>query len=664
VSTRPPNPPRPNKARDLWRRAQLTWRYQGPKEVAVRAITLPLRPTPLGAKLGHGRRYGSQEAAARRWYADHAKPVTIVIPTFGDPSLVEACVASLRKTTRRNRTKIVVVDDASPDPVHRARVKALKADVVQLEANAGFAAACNAGIARAPGGHDVVVLNSDTIAHPRWLERLQYQAHRDRDTALAGPKLLYPDNRIQSAGSMRNPGAPEWFDHRYRFKDAVHPEANLPLKALAMTGACLYIRRDFLDEHGAFDEAYGMAYEDVDLCLRAWEAGRTVVYAPRSTLTHLESVTRPKEPGERELASQALFWERWGDWFDARNVRTEDGHLRIVYVTEDTGVGGGHRDIFEHVNRLRARGHDVQVWSLAGQPDWFDLDATVREFDTYADLGTALDEIEAIKIATWWNTGHTVWEASVRRGIPVFFVQDVETSYYPGDADMQTHVLASYREEFRYLTISGYNRERLAELGRHADLSEPGLDAGTFHPLPGVERREDVLLALGRTNPLKNLPLTIDAWELLGREPMLTLFGIEPGLGPKYGVQYVTKPSDEGVNRLFNECTVFVQTSVHEGFCLPPLEAMATGAAVVCTDAHGNRDFCVDGTNCLIPDPTPESVAGAIGRLLEDPALRARLGESGMATARTYAWEARIDALEEWFEGLATGSRRPAAPRG
>lgn len=70
-------------------------------------------------------------------------------------------------------------------------------------------------------------------------------------------------------------------------------------------------------------------------------------------------------------------------------------------------------------------------------------------------------------------------------------------------------------------------------------------------------------------------------------------------LGPKYGARYVERPSDEGVNELFNQATVFVQTSTHEGFCLPPLEAMATGGAVVCTDAHGNRDFCVDGENCL-----------------------------------------------------------------
>jgi glycosyltransferase involved in cell wall biosynthesis len=73
-------------------------------------------------------------------------------------------------------------------------------------------------------------------------------------------------------------------------------------------------------------------------------------------------------------------------------------------------------------------------------------------------------------------------------------------------------------------------------------------------------------------------------------------------------VRYVESPDDEQVNELFCQATVFVQTSVHEGFALPPLEAMATGAAVVCTDAHGNRDFCVDGVNCLMP----EANAGAM----------------------------------------------------
>ena len=276
-----------------------------------------------------------------------------------------------------------------------------------------------------------------------------------------------------------------------------------------------------------------------------------------------------------------------------------------------------------------------------------------RTFADYDDLVDALAPIDAIKVATWWDTASPVWLASVTHGVPAFFVQDIETSYYPGDMAMTAHVLASYRQEFRYMTISGWNRDRLAELGLSAAMVPPGIDLETFRPLSGVARRDDMLLALGRTNPLKNLPLTIDAWRALGEtRPELVMFGIEPELGPEHGATYVTRPSDEGVNELFNQAAVFVQTSTHEGFCLPPLEAMATGAAVVCTDAHGNRDFCVDGENCLIPEPTVESVSGAIARLLGDPALRARLGAAGIATAADFTWDKRIDELEDFLEGL------------
>jgi hypothetical protein len=416
-----------------------------------------------------------------------------------------------------------------------------------------------------------------------------------------------------------------------------------------------------LEKVGLMDERFGMAFEDVDYCLRAWEAGFRILYCPWAELTHAESVTRGTEVGEREAESQRRFWAKWGDWFDRRSVRTPDGRLRVVYVTEDTGVGGGHRDVFEHINRLRARGHEAELYSLGGQPDWFDLDAPVHTFDDYDDLVDALARENAIKVATWWNTAVPVWLASVSRGVPVYFVQDIETSYYPDDPSVQSAVLASYREEFHFMTISEWNRERLREQGCDAALIPPGIDLDTFRPLEG-RRRDDLVLAIGRSNPLKNLGLTLDAFRALppGRAE-LRMFGIEPELGDEHGVPYVDSPSDDEVNDLFNQAAVFVQTSIHEGFCLPPLEVMATGGAVVCTDAHGNRDFCRDGVNCLMPAPTVDAVADAIQRLLDDPELRGRLGEAGVRTAADYAWERRIDALEEFLEGVA-GSPAPPAP--
>jgi glycosyltransferase involved in cell wall biosynthesis len=427
----------------------------------------------------------------------------------------------------------------------------------------------------------------------------------------------------------------------------------------------MYVRRPVIERIGLLDERYPMAYEDVDWCLRAWQAGFRVLYFPAAQLIHHESVTRGTELGERERASQRLFWERWSELLDARSVSAgaeSGGRLRIAYVTEDTGIGGGHRDIFEHLNRLSERGHDVSLFTLGEPPDWFALRVPVHSFADYDELSTALAQLDAIKVATWWITAAPVWAASVVRGIPVYFVQDIETSYYPDDERARHAVLDSYRPEFRYMTISSWNRERLRELDLEAELIPPGIDLDTFRPRPEVARRGDMVLALGRSNPLKNLPLTLAAWRALpAPRPELCLFGIEPELADGEGMRHVEAPDDEQVNELLCQATVFVQSSTHEGFALPPLEAMAAGAAVLCTDAHGNRDFCRDGVNCLMAQPTRAALTEALQRLLADPELRARLGRAGIETAKEYAWERRIDALEAFFERVAATRRMALA---
>jgi GT2 family glycosyltransferase len=643
----------------LPRRAWLTLRYRGVRSFLFRALTFPLRLTPLGRRIGLGSDR-THALRARRWYARQGRPVTIAIPHFGAPEQTVEAVRALRRTTERDRVRIVVADDASPAPhprALRAALEGLADEVILAEENGGFAVNANRAMRAARPDEDVVLLNSDVIALPGWLETLQQRAHGADDIGIVGPKLLYPDRTIQSAGSYRNTGAPEWFDHRYRFKPPDHGPANLGAPCIAVTGAAMYVRRSAIERIGLLDERYPMAYEDVDWCLRSWEAGLRVMYEPDSALIHLESKTRGTDQGERELRSQRLFWERWGDWFDARDVRTSDGRLRIVYVTEDTGVGGGHRVVFEHLNGLAARGHECALYTLDDGPDWFDLDVEVRSFEDYDELTAALAGVDAIKVATWWNTAAPVWNASVRRGIPVYFVQDIETSYYPHHPDMHPSVIGSYRREFRYLTTSQWVGDRLRELGLDPHTIPPGVDHDTFRDLGG-ERRGDVILTVGRTLPLKNLDLTLEAWGgIPNGRPELWMFGIEPELGERPGARYFERPSDAEVNELLNSATALVQTSRHEGFCLPLLEAMATGAPVICTDAHGNRDFCRDGENCLMVDDDPEAVRAAIERLMRDGELRARLAEAGKRTAERYAWPPLIDELERFFDGVAPGPR-------
>ena len=243
------------------------------------------------------------------------------------------------------------------------------------------------------------------------------------------------------------------------------------------------------------------------------------------------------------------------------------------------------------------------------------------------------------------------------KGIPVYFVQDIETSYYPDDESVRHAVIDSYRPEFTYMTISGWNRERLRELGLDAVLIPPGIDLECFRQRPEVQRRNDMVLALGRTNPLKNLPLTIEAWRALPEpRPELCMFGIEPELATDAGMRYIEQPTDEEVGELFSQATVFVQTSTHEGFCLPALESMASGGAVVCTDAHGNRDFCEDGENCLMPEADP----GGGQRGARAAARRSGAAGAGRARRGGHRGGVRVGAAHRRARGVSAGRGKAA----
>lgn len=606
---------------------------------------------------------GVDEEAIVRWYAEKSRPVTVVIPSYNDLVVLVPCLESIAKTTTPDKVKVIVVDDYCVEE-HREKLRALENEqvtVVYREKNGGFAKAVNAGLRAAPKDQDVVLVNSDIVAHAGWIEALQYGAYEfGVDTGIVGPKLLYPDGRIQSAGSYRNTEVPEFFDHYYRFQDANYGPANVPQYCLAVTGAVMYVKREFMDYIGILDENFPFAFEDVDWCLRGWEAGYRTLYFPSSTLTHMESATRAKNTtmSDREKRSVEYFWEKWGDWFDKRNVLDAQGRIRIIYVLQTLGWSGGIKMVFDHANRLDKKKFNVEIWGLDHHDSPWKLndDVKLRTFKNYDRMTAALGDQEAIKVATWWETAFPVWLSSVKKGIAAYYIQEIETWFYPNDVVAQSVVVSCYRKEFKNMTTSQYNLQEIREMGLKAEAIPCGFDSKVNYPLKGVKRENDMLVCNGRGFFQKNFDFTLKGWQAMGADrPRMVAYGPEPELARlDEKITYKSRPSNEGVNELFNKATVLVQTSRHEGFCLPLLEAMATGAPVVCTDAHGNRDFCFDGKNCLIVEhDNIEQLRDALQKLFDDPALRKRLSKEALKTAQDYEWNKVIKRVARFYEGVA-----------
>jgi len=602
---------------------------------------------------------GVDKHLIERWETD--KVVSIVIPSYNDFDLLKICVESVHKTCAKDNYEIIIVDDYCQEE-NRVKLRTLadsKTRIIFREENGGFAVAVNTGLRAVPEKNDVVMLNSDIEAHPGWLKALQYGAYEfGNNVGIVGPKLLYPDGRIQSAGSHRNTDQPEWFDHYYRFQDADYGPANVPQYCLAITGACQYIKREFIDAVGILDEGFAFAFEEVDLCLRGWEKDYKTLYFPASTLTHHEGVTRSKNKdiSSKEKASLVYFWQKWGDWFDKRNIKNKEGKTRIIFILQSLGFSGGIKNVIEHANRLADEGFDTEIWSLDAKAPAWPINVPTRAFTDFESLTSALEKEEAIKVATWWETAFPVWLSSVKKGIAVNMIQEIESWFYPNDPDAQRTVISCYRKEFRNTTISSYNLEELGQLGLTAELIPCGYDTDIYHPIDDVKKEDNVLLAVGRSFFQKNFKFSFDAWKMMGEnKPKFWLYGSEPDMKKlDDNIVYNFKPSDEEVNVLYNKATVFVQTSRHEGFCLPALEAMAAGTPLVCTDMHGNRDFCIDNKTCImVEQDNKEQLAAALNKLFTDKKLRDKLSKNALKEAEKYTWPVITKQLVNFYNDVA-----------
>ena len=229
------------------KRIYLTYQYHGLGSLILRAITFPLRFTPLERFVRFGRMPKGGPAkvlrrAAVAWYRWKWRPVTIVIPSYRDAERVAALVGEPPRDhqpearpdrRRRRRQRPGARRRAAADPRHRGDRG--------RDATPALPPTSTAGCARRHPTDDVVILNSDMIARPGWLASLQFAASPSQEIGIVGAKLLYPDDRIQFGGTVRNLGAPEWFDHRYRFKRSDWGPANVMQPVLAVTGACMYI---------------------------------------------------------------------------------------------------------------------------------------------------------------------------------------------------------------------------------------------------------------------------------------------------------------------------------------------------------------------------------------------------------------------------------------
>jgi GT2 family glycosyltransferase len=641
--------------------------------------------------------------------------VIAVHNAYGD---VMRCVESFFSHTPTT-TALLVVDDAGVD--QRAiefligRGDALRHNVVMLRhaENEGFVRSCNDAFA-ATAGRDVVLLNSDVVVGPEWLERLT-DAARSSDL-VATASTLTNHGTILSVPHRNRPSAslPDGMTVDDAARRVAAGSLRLRPEVPTAVGHCVYIRRAALDLVGGFDETFSPGYgEEVDFCQRAVTHGFRHVCADDVFTYHKGSASFTSAvAARRQLAHESIIQKRypWYEHWGRRAAEDPSSLLALalgaarrsllgVRIGVDARCLGPHRMgtqqvVVETIRALaRQRGVDRLVAFVPGVlPPYAsalrDLpDVELVEADDVADGSREVDVIYRPYQVSFWDELEFLDRVADR-----FVINQLDTiafsnpAYFEHDRDWLAYrdlARLTFERAGGVAFLSEHSRRSAREAGLLAidtptrvvhcgvDGEDPESDATPPNGLGEGDR--GFLLVLGASYLHKNRRLALELWAELrrrGSSRRIVLAGPVPPYGNSLsdeaafliehpelrGDVVAVGAAGEAEKRwLYRHAGLVLYLSTIEGFGLVPFEAAAYGVPTLST-RQGSLDEVLPAGIPTLDGFDAQTAADLAEKLLNDESAATQLCASIREAGEAFTWDRTAGELMALF---AEANHRP-----
>ena len=255
--------------------------------------------------------------------------VTIIIPNKDHKKELKTCVDSLFEKTSYQNFEILIIENNSTGKEIFAYYKELEAAhenvrVLTWEKEFNYSAINNFGAEHARGEYLLLLNNDIEVKTENWMEEMLSYCQRE-DVGIVGAKLLFPNEKIQHAGVILGMGPSGTAGHLFynfpgdQFVYAGRSQTTQDLSAV--TAACMMVKKELYQKVGGMDEAFQVAFNDIDFCLRVRETGKLVVFQAYAELYDHESLTRGYETSQKNKKrfkeEIKLFKTRWKDILEA-----------------------------------------------------------------------------------------------------------------------------------------------------------------------------------------------------------------------------------------------------------------------------------------------------------------------------------------------------------
>ncbi|MFC4767578.1 glycosyltransferase [Effusibacillus consociatus] len=235
--------------------------------------------------------------------------ISIILVLYNKAELTYQCLETI-KAHADVPYEIIIVDNNSSDATSELLGKIKNTIIIKNRENIGFLKGSNQG-AKLARGEWLLFLNNDTQITPSLLSILIQTAEKTEHCGAVGGKLIFPDGKLQEAGSIIwNDGSCSGYG---RGDDPFKPEYSYVKEVDFCSAACLLIKNAIFKEAGMFDEIYHPGYyEETDLCMKIRELGYKVIYQPSAVVIHYEfGSSSLSEAMKQQSKNKEIFAKKW-----------------------------------------------------------------------------------------------------------------------------------------------------------------------------------------------------------------------------------------------------------------------------------------------------------------------------------------------------------------